>query len=155
MAFTDPHDPKWQPLLDAAWSAREHAHAPYSGFRVGAALLMADGAVVAGCNVENAAYPLSTCAERSAVVAAVGKGHLRPEGLIALALVTEAQDLTPPCGACRQVLAEFAESLPILLANRDQRAVHRLEDLFPHPFASRNFSPSGKMPKLSKERPSS
>src|SRR5690348_9347405 len=116
--FNDPHDPSWTPLVEAAWRAREHAHAPYSGFRVGAALRTADGALIAGCNVENAAYPLCTCAERGAVAAAVGLGHLRPGALVALAIATEADRPTPPCGACRQVLAEFAERLPVLLLNR-------------------------------------
>ncbi len=155
MTLTDPHDPRWQPLLAAAWAAREHAHAPYSGFRVGAALLTLSGAVVAGCNVENAAYPLCTCAERSIVAAAVGQGSLRPGELVALAVVTEAEDLTPPCGACRQVLAEFAERLPVLMANRQARAVHDLSDLLPHAFTSRHFNPLERVPDLSKDQPSS
>ena len=155
MPLTDPHDPRWQPLLDAAWAAREHAYAPYSGFRVGAALLTTGGAVVAGCNVENAAYPLCTCAERGTLAAAVGQGLLRPRGLLALAVVTEAGRLTPPCGACRQVLVEFAEDLPILLANRREQAVHTLADLLPFAFSSRDFNPLGPVPDLSKGRPSS
>ena len=153
--LSDPHDPRWQTLLDAAWAAREHAHAPYSGFRVGAALLTAGGAVVAGCNVENASYPLCTCAERSIVAAAVGQGLLLPGGLVALAVVTEAERLTPPCGACRQVLVEFAESLPVLLANRRERALHDLADLLPQAFTSRDFRPLERVPDLSKDRPSS
>ena len=155
MTLTDPHDPRWQPMLAAAWAAREHAHAPYSGFRVGAALLTHGGSVVAGCNVENAAYPLCTCAERGALAAAVGQGVLRPGGLVALAVVTEAESLTPPCGACRQVLAEFAERLPVLLANRQTRAVFDLADLLPHAFTSRDFKPLGRVPDLSKDHPSS
>lgn len=155
MAFTDPHDPGWQPLLEAAWAARAHAHAPYSGFRVGAALLTAGGAVVAGCNVENAAYPLCTCAERATLAAAVGQGLLRPGGLQALAVVTDAERLTAPCGACRQVLVEFAGRLPVLLANRNTRALHDLADLLPHAFTSQDFAPSGGVPDLSKGGPSS
>lgn len=155
MAFTDPHDPGWQPLVDAAWAARAHAHAPYSGFRVGAALLTSGGAVVAGCNVENAAYPLCTCAERATLAAAVGQGLLRPGALRALAVVTEAEELTPPCGACRQVLVEFAERLPVLLVNRSARALHDLGDLLPHAFTSRDFAPPRGVPDLSKGRPSS
>lgn len=153
MDLSDPRDPRWQPLLDAAWAAREHAHAPYSGFRVGAALLTAGGAVVAGCNVENAAYPLCTCAERGVVAAAVGQGLLRPGELVALAVVTEAERLTPPCGACRQVLVEFASSLPVLLANRQDRALHDLADLLPQAFTSRDFNPLGHVPDLSKGSP--
>ena len=153
--LTDPHDPSWAPLLEAAWQAREHAHAPYSGFRVGAALRVAGGGLLAGCNVENAAYPLCTCAERGAVAAAVGAGILRPGGLEALAIVTEAERPTPPCGACRQVLAEFAERLPILLANRSTRRVVDLADLLPEAFTARDFNPPGQLPDLSKARPSS
>lgn len=150
MDLNDPFDPRWQPLLDAAWAAREHAHAPYSGFRVGAALLTADGAVVAGCNVENASYPLCTCAERGIIAAAVGQGRLRPGGLVALAVVTEAERLTPPCGACRQVLVEFAADLPVLLANRRERALHGLAGLLPQAFTARDFVPLGQVPDLSK-----
>jgi cytidine deaminase len=141
MTLENPQDPAWAPLLEAAWAARAHAHAPYSGFKVGAALLAAGGQIVAGCNVENAAYPLCTCAERGAVAAAVGLGHLRPGGLAALAVVTEAERLTPPCGACRQVLAEFAERLPILLANPRDREVLDLAALLPRAFTSRDFMP--------------
>lgn len=138
--FSLPEDPAWAPLLEAAWAAREKAHAPYSGFKVGAALQLRDGAVVAGCNVENAAYPMCTCAERSAVCTAVAAG-LREGGLKAAVVVTEADTVTPPCGACRQVLAEFAEALPILLANREGRVLHDLRDLLPHSFTGRNFRP--------------
>ena len=150
MTWADPNDPIWTPLLEAAWSARAHAHAPYSGFRVGAALRTAAGAVVAGCNVENAAYPLCTCAERGAVVAAVSQGLLRPGALAALAVVTEAERLTPPCGACRQVLSEFAARLPILLANRSGRQVHDLADLLPHAFGGQDLSPGGGLPNIPK-----
>lgn len=155
MSFTDPHDPRWQPLLEAAWAARDHAHAPYSGFRVGAALLTTGGAVVAGCNVENAAYPLCICAEQGTMATAVGQGLLRAGGILALTVVTEADRLTPPCGACRQVLTEFADDLPILLANRQEQVVHRLAELLPLAFSSRDFKPSGPVPDLSKGRPSS
>src|SRR5579872_284832 len=99
MPYDDTSDPSWTPLVDAAWAARERAHAPYSGFRVGAALRTREGAVHAGCNVENAAYPMCTCAERVAICTAVAAG-LRPGGLEALVVATEAGTLTPPCGAC-------------------------------------------------------
>lgn len=153
MALTDPFDPTWDPLLEAAWKARERAHAPYSGFQVGAALRTAEGSLVPGCNVENAAYPLCTCAERGAVASAVAQGLLRPGGLAALAVVTEAERLTPPCGACRQVLAEFALHLPILLANRRHRSVHDLADLLPLAFGAGDFSPAPAVPNLSKGGP--
>lgn len=131
--FDDPKSPAWDALLEAAWTARDRAHAPYSHFQVGAALLTASGQVVAGCNVENAAYPVGLCAERGAVSAAVAQG-MAPGGLVAAVVVTEAERLTPPCGACRQVLAEFADDLPILLANRQTRQLHHLAALLPHRF---------------------
>jgi cytidine deaminase len=130
--------PEWDPLLAAAWGAWAHAHAPYSGFKVGAAILLRNGTVEAGCNVENAAYPLTVCAERNAIGAAVAKG-MRDGELVALAVVTEAGDLTPPCGGCRQVIAEFAGTLPVLLANRRERALHDISDLLPHAFTGRNL----------------
>ena len=138
MPFHDAGSPAWDSLLAAAWAARECAHAPYSGFRVGAALRLADGTLVSGCNVENAAYPVSLCAERTAVCAAVSRG-LKEGGLEALVVVTESPEPTPPCGACRQVLAEFAGELPILLANRQERVLHELRDLLPHAFTGRNL----------------
>lgn len=144
--FGTPEAAAWTPLLEAAWTARSRAHAPYSGFKVGAALLTRSGAVVAGCNVENAAYPVGLCAERGAVSAAVAEG-MAPGDLVAAVVVTEAQALTPPCGACRQVLAEFADDLPILLANRTSRRIHRLADLLPHGFSGRHFQPPPPQPR--------
>jgi len=140
MTFSELHSPAWEPLLSAAWGAWARAYAPYSGFRVGAALLWTGdgGGVVAGCNVENAAYPVTQCAERTALCAAVSQG-LAVGGLQALVVVTEAGQLTPPCGACRQVLAEFAGSLPILLANRTQRSLCELGELLPQAFTGRHF----------------
>lgn len=136
--FQDSQALEWEPLLVSAWRSRDWAYAPYSHFKVGAALLLATGEVVGGCNVENAAYPLCLCAERGALSAAVAQG-LRPGGLVAAVVVTEAESLTPPCGACRQALAEFAEGLPVLLVNRHSRELHRLEDLLPHSFTGRNL----------------
>jgi cytidine deaminase len=138
MCFSDLHSPVWEALLDTAWQARERAYAPYSGFRVGAALLRADGSVVPGCNVENAAYPVAQCAERTAVCAAVSQGMAVGE-MRALVVVTEGGALTPPCGACRQVLAEFAEDLPILLANRSERSLCGLRELLPRAFSGRHL----------------
>jgi cytidine deaminase len=147
VSFDSPHAPGWDPLLDAAWKAWRNAYVPYSRFRVGAALLLQDGSIIAGCNVENASYPMTLCAERTALCAAVARG-VRPEGFRALVVVTEAETLTPPCGACRQVLAEFAESLPILLANRTSRELADLQNLLPHAFTGRNMGidASGEVP---------
>jgi cytidine deaminase len=139
MSFSDPHSPAWEPLLAAAWQAWERAYAPYSGFHVGAALLRVDGTIVPGCNVENASYPVAQCAERTAVCAAVSQG-MAVGGLLALAVVTEAGALTPPCGACRQVLAEFAEDLPILLANRTGRCLSGIRELLPQAFTGRHLA---------------
>lgn len=94
-------------LLYAALQARSQAHAPYSGFAVGAAALTTAGRVFIGCNVENASYGLTTCAERNAIAAAVA-GGMKPGGLAAILLVGGGNGPLPPCGACRQVIAEFA-----------------------------------------------
>lgn len=120
-------------LLAVAREAREMAHAPYSGFRVGAALLTDDGSVVPGCNVENSSYSLTCCAERSAVFAAVSAGYT---AFSAIAIAADGRAV-PPCGACRQVLSEFAPSLPIILA--DEHGAPRiltLTNLLPEPFTA-------------------
>ena len=134
MAFPDPQSEHWEPLLVAAWAAWAMAYAPYSGFQVGAALLAADGSVVAGCNVENAAYPVSLCAERTAVCAAVSRG-LRVGELQALVVVTESEVLTPPCGACRQVLAEFVlPDAPVMFPAADGMRTMAFSELMPMAF---------------------
>jgi cytidine deaminase len=119
-------------LIDEATRVMGRAYVPYSHFPVGAALLTRSGEVIAGCNVENAAYPASICAERGAVMAAVARG-LRDFDL--LAIVTRAAEPTPPCGQCRQVLAEFAPSLPVVSVDRDGRRQRwTMSELLPSPF---------------------
>jgi cytidine deaminase len=119
-------------LTARAREAMTRAYAPYSQFRVGAALLTREGTVVSGCNVENAAYPSGICAERGAVVAAVAQGHRAFELLV---LATEAETPTPPCGMCRQVLVEFAPSLPVVSVARDGALqVWTMAELLPRPF---------------------
>jgi cytidine deaminase len=119
-------------LIAAATAAREHAHAPYSKFRVGAALRTASGHIFTGCNVENATLGLTICAERVAVFKALSEGE---RSFNAVAVVTDADVLTPPCGACRQILWEFCGDAEVILANlKGQVALHRISALFPKPF---------------------
>ncbi|MCB5247591.1 MAG: cytidine deaminase [Candidatus Cloacimonetes bacterium] len=118
-------------LLEQAQAAAEQAYAPYSGYRVGAALLCGDGSVVTGCNVENASLSLTICAERNAVFNAVNQGKRE---FLALAIYVDSDEIFPPCGACRQVLAEFNPRLPILYANRLGSIFSDLETLLPQAF---------------------
>jgi cytidine deaminase len=122
----------WPPLIAAARAARERAHAPYSRFLVGAALLMEDGSIVTGCNVENRSYGLAICAERTAMAAAVSRGLTRP---VAAVVVTNTSPPSAPCGMCRETLREFAEDLPILLVSLSgERLEVTLAELLPHSF---------------------
>lgn len=114
-------------LIAAAWDAREKAYAPYSNFQVGAALLGSDGRVFVGCNVENISYGLTNCAERVAIGTAVAAGLRSFEKVVVVADTTQP---ISPCGACRQVLAEFGVKTAIL-ANRMERLVFSLEELLP------------------------
>jgi cytidine deaminase len=124
-------DPRIAALIEAARGIREHAHAPYSGFRVGAAVLAGDRTFT-GVNVEIGSFPLSVCAERNAVAAMVAAGE---RALDAIAIVTGAETPTPPCGGCRQVLWELGPSALVVAATLDgQRAAWALEDLLPAPF---------------------
>jgi cytidine deaminase len=122
-------------LIAAARKAREFAHAGYSNFKVGAALETAAGAVITGCNIENATYGLTICAERVAMFKALSDGH---RFFTRIAIVADTEAPTPPCGACRQILWEFGGNLEILLANlTDEKGKHHLKDLLPLPFDAR------------------
>jgi cytidine deaminase len=122
-------------LIDAARLARDFALAPFSGFPVGAALEAADGAIVTGCNIENATYGLTVCAERVALWKALSEGHRQ---FRRIAVVADAPAPTPPCGACRQLLWEFGGDLEVILANLNAASSrHRLADLLPLPFDGR------------------
>jgi cytidine deaminase len=115
-----------------AIEAREHARAPYSGFKVGAALKTRTGEIVTGCNIENASYGLSMCAERVAVFKAVSEGL---HDFDAIAIATDAKRLTPPCGPCRQILWEYCGDLAVHLVDLHGRSrTLRLSDLLPLPF---------------------
>ena len=114
-------------LIAVAWEARERAYAPYSNFKVGAALLSADGQVFQGCNVENISYGLTVCAERVAIGAAVAQGVTRFDKV---AVVADTKEPVSPCGACRQVLAEFGVKT-IILANKQGSVEFSLEELLP------------------------
>lgn len=123
-------------LLAAARDVRERAYAPYSNFKVGAAIRAEDGTVYAGCNVENAAYPTSLCAERSALVSAISAGRRRFD-VIAIVATPHEQTPAAPCGACRQALAEFGLDLYVILAgpnDTDPRLDTTLRALLPHAF---------------------
>ena len=122
-------------LLTLARRAREHAHAPFSHFKVGTALECEDGEVITGCNVENATYGLTICAERVAMFKAISEGQRR---FTRIAIVADTTDPTPPCGACRQILWELGGDLEVILANLEApKALYRMRDLLPHPFDTR------------------
>jgi cytidine deaminase len=119
-------------LVTAARRARRHAHARFSGFKVGAALETADGTIVSGCNVENASYGLTICAERVAMFKALSEGHRKFRRVV---IVADTQEPTPPCGACRQILWEFGGDLEVVIANlRRELGRYHMADLLPLPF---------------------
>jgi cytidine deaminase len=123
---------EWNSLIERALAVRHNAHAPYSEFRVGAALLDDQGGIHAGCNVENVSYGLSVCAERHAVAAAVASGSTVFRALV---VVTNVSPPGSPCGACRQVLAEFGD-FPVLLVNPDgERVETSVGELLPMAFS--------------------
>ncbi|MSV29066.1 MAG: cytidine deaminase [Bryobacterales bacterium] len=119
-------------LIEAALAARENAHAPFSNFRVGAAVEDANGRVFTGCNVENATYGLTLCAERVAIFKAISEGARK---FVRVAVVADTDSPTPPCGACRQILWEFCGDVELVLTNlHGQTETVRLGELFPRPF---------------------
>jgi cytidine deaminase len=124
-------------LITIAKQSRENAHAPFSNFRVGAALRANSGRVFGGCNVENATYGLTVCAERIAIFKALSEGE---RGFDAISVVTDTDILTPPCGACRQLIWEFCGDIPVILANlKGKTEVLQIRDLFPKPFDATNL----------------
>lgn len=124
-------------LIRAASQARSYAHAPYSGFKVGAAVEDETGAIFTGCNIENVSFGLTMCAERVAVFKAISEGAGR---LTRVAVVTDAESLTPPCGACRQILWEFCGNADLILGNlAGTQQTMTLGDLLPRPFDASSF----------------
>ncbi len=123
-------------LLDAARAARERAYAPYSGFAVGAALETSDGTVITGCNVENASYGMSICAERTAITSAVAQGYRE---FRAIAVAGPDGAITSPCGACRQFIAEFDPELPVFFTTPDADMQTTLDKLLPFSFGPKSL----------------
>ena len=122
-------------LVEAARAVRENAYAPFSKFKVGAALETATGIIITGCNIENATYGLTVCAERVAMFKALSEGHRK---FRRVAVVADTEAPTPPCGACRQILWEFGGDLEVILANlRAEKGRYQLSALLPMPFDSR------------------
>ncbi len=126
-----PRRPVEQRLIEAAAQARRHAYAPYSRFRVGAAVLTADGSIYRGANIENASYPLSHCAERVAMHKAVSEGH---RVLRTVAVVADGDEPAMPCGACRQVMVEFGVRRVVIATPDGRRRVRTLAQLLAEPF---------------------
>lgn len=125
-------------LIDLAFQMLERSYVPYSGFPVGAALICSDGSVFTGCNVENAAYGSTICAERTALVKAVSEGHR--DDLERIAVVGNSADFCWPCGSCRQMLYEFNPNMTVLVANADRAFVSLpLHELLPHGFGPKSL----------------
>jgi cytidine deaminase len=127
----------YDPLIAAAKLARENAHAKFSNFKVGAGLRASSGKIYGGCNVENATYGLTVCAERVAIFKAISEGERKFD---AIAVVTDTDALTPPCGACRQLIWEFCGDVPVVMSNlKGTVEVIRMRELFPKPFDASNL----------------
>lgn len=123
-------------LLEIAKKAMLNAYAPYSNFKVGAALLCADGTVFSGCNIENSSYGASNCAERTAIFKAVSEGY---RDFSAIAIVSSSGGETFPCGICRQVLAEFAPNIRVLLSDKENNPVsYNFQEIMPYIFSLEN-----------------
>lgn len=119
-------------LINKAKNAREHSYSPYSRFKVGAALKTKNGMVFTGCNIENSSYSLSICAEREAIFKAISAGE---RDLDTIAVVTDSDKLTTPCGACRQVMWEFSKDMTVVVANlKGEKKEFKIKELLAHPF---------------------
>jgi len=124
-------------LIDSATKARNNAYAPYSKFLVGSAVLAGSGAIYTGCNVENASFGLTNCAERTAIFKAISAGEKR---IKAVAVVTDVPELTAPCGACRQVIYEFGRDVDVIMANlKGKQKIEKISKLLPDAFGPGSF----------------
>ena len=130
MMTSNQHD--WSQLIDAAWQARTHAYAPYSGFQVGAAVETSDGSIYGGCNVENVSYGLTNCAERTAMFQAIANGS---KEFVRMVVCADTPEPIAPCGACRQVMVELAPKMELLLINKaGKQMLTSVEHLMPYSF---------------------
>ena len=119
-------------LIDAATKVRENSYAPFSNFRVGAAIETEDGQIIDGCNVESASYGLTVCAERVAIWKAISEGKRKIKHI---AVVADTEELTPPCGVCRQIIWEFGGDIPVIMANlKGKVETVQMKDLLPRAF---------------------
>ena len=124
-------------LAKRALAARLYSHSPFSHFRVGAALLTRSGKVYTGCNIENSSYGLTVCAERTAIFKAVSEGKKKFK---AMAVASDHESFTPPCGACRQVIVDLAGDIDIIMVNNDGKCtVMKMSELLPYPFTAQNL----------------
>ncbi len=127
----------YKTLAKRALAARKFSYSPFSHFRVGAAVLTSTGKVFTGCNIENSSYGLTMCAERTALFKGVSEGHKKFK---AIAIASDKKDLTPPCGACRQVIIDLAGNIDIILANKHgMMKVFTMKELLPHAFTKKNL----------------
>jgi len=125
-------------LINTAMEAREKAYVPYSGFKVGAALLSKSGKIYTGCNIESASYTPTICAERTAISKAVSEGDMAIE---AIAVVGNPEEYTYPCGVCRQVIREFSKDATIIVAkNEEEYKIYKLDDLLPYSFGPEDLN---------------
>ena len=123
---------RYQKLIAAARIAKRYSYSPYSKFRVGAALLTSKAKIYTGSNVENSSYGLTICAERTAIFKAISEGEKR---FVAIAVMSDSKDFTPPCGACRQVLMELARDIDFVMSDgKGNPRIMKLKDLLPYPF---------------------
>ena len=128
---------KFEKLIREAEKARKEAYTPYSKFKVGAAILCADGKIFTGCNIENASFGMSVCAERVAIFKAVSEGSTKFE---AIAVIGDTDKPCSPCGACRQVISEFGEDIPLIMANlKGDVKIKKIRELLPEAFGKKDL----------------